>query len=271
MPDKALLVSVVDDDESVRESLPDLLIELGHSVRTFSSALEFLASDTADQTWCPLLDVSMPGMSGVELQVELKRHDKRIPIIFITATGDDVVRAQVVELGAVACLRKPFSDTALVEALRSVMTPNSVLSVDHTDIFGYNLWRTLDINPIINGVRPALHVIPGPESERRTGFITTNYEQRRSARGHWRRARQRSVHSERAGIEDLPIGSDGRFKIAAFGELYNITDRANFGNNYGDGKGTATYQLPTGYIGGFGAVSTTPNSFQVQFGARFTY
>ncbi len=124
MPDKALLVSVVDDDESVRESLPDLLNELGYSVRTFSSALEFLASDAPDHTWCLLLDITMPGMSGIELQAELKRHDKRIPIVFITATEDDAVRARVVELGAIACLRKPFSDTALLKALRSVMTPN---------------------------------------------------------------------------------------------------------------------------------------------------
>ena len=69
----------------------------------------------------------------------------------------------------------------------------------------------------------------------------------------------------------FPFGRDGRYKIATFGELYNITDRANFGTSYGNVKGTATYQLPTGYIGGFGAVSTTPNSFQAQFGARVTF
>ena len=69
----------------------------------------------------------------------------------------------------------------------------------------------------------------------------------------------------------FPFGRDGRYKIAAFGELYNITDRANFGTSYGSVQGTATYRLPTGYIGGFGAVSTTPNSFQAQFGARVTF
>ena len=67
------------------------------------------------------------------------------------------------------------------------------------------------------------------------------------------------------------FGSEARYKIAAFGELYNVTDRANFGTSYGDVQGTATYRLPTGYIGGFGAVSTTPNSFQVQFGARVNF
>jgi FixJ family two-component response regulator len=124
MPGKRSLVSVVDDDESIRESLPDLLHEFGYSVRTFSSPLEFLASDALDRTRCLLLDIAMPGMSGVELQAELKRQDKRIPIIFITATQDDAVRTRVVELGAAACLSKPFSDTALLEALRSVLAPN---------------------------------------------------------------------------------------------------------------------------------------------------
>jgi CheY-like chemotaxis protein len=120
-PDERSIVSVVDDDESVRESLPDLLNEFGYSVRTFSSALEFLAWDALEQTKCLVLDITMPGMTGIELQAELKRRDKRIPIIFITGTRDEAVRARVVELGAVACLTKPFSDTSLLEALRSVM------------------------------------------------------------------------------------------------------------------------------------------------------
>ena len=122
MPDERPLVCVVDDDESVRESLPDLLNEFGYSVRTFSSALEFLASDALDQTRCLLLDITMPVMTGIELQTELKRQDKRIPIIFISATRDDALRARVIERGAAACLTKPFSDTALLEALRSVMS-----------------------------------------------------------------------------------------------------------------------------------------------------
>jgi FixJ family two-component response regulator len=124
MPDESSLVSVVDDDESVRESLPDLLHEFGYSVRTFSSALEFLESDALAQTKCLILDVAMPGMNGIELQAELKRHDKLIPIVFITAIRDEVVRARVIKLGATACLTKPFSDAALLEALRSVLAPN---------------------------------------------------------------------------------------------------------------------------------------------------
>jgi FixJ family two-component response regulator len=123
MPDERPLVSVVDDDESVRESLPDLLNEFGYTVRTFSSAVEFLASDALDQTKCLLLDIAMPVMTGIELQAELRCRDKRIPIIFISATRDEAVRARVVESGATACLTKPFSDTALLEALRSVLTP----------------------------------------------------------------------------------------------------------------------------------------------------
>ena len=121
MPNERPLVSVIDDDESVRESLPDLLKEFGYSVRTFSSALEFLASDALDQTSCLLLDISMPVMTGIELQAELKRQNKRTPVIFITASRDEAVRARVIEQGAAACLTKPFSDTALLEALRSVM------------------------------------------------------------------------------------------------------------------------------------------------------
>jgi FixJ family two-component response regulator len=124
MPEKGLLVCVVDDDESVRESLPDLLNEFGYSVRTFSSALEFLGSDVVDRTSCLLLDISMPVMTGVELQAELKRQNKEIPIIFITASRDETVRARVINQGAAACLAKPFSDTVLLEALRSVMPSN---------------------------------------------------------------------------------------------------------------------------------------------------
>jgi FixJ family two-component response regulator len=111
------LVSVVDDDESVRESLPDLLREFGFAVRAFSSAKEFLASDCLDETRCLILDVAMPGMSGPELQRELKLRQPRIPIVFITAQREDTVRPQVLEQGAIECLFKPFSDTALLDAV----------------------------------------------------------------------------------------------------------------------------------------------------------
>jgi len=112
-----LLVSIVDDDESVRESLPDLLKEFGFTSRAFSSAEEFLASDALSQTKCIILDIVMPGMSGLELQQELKLRKIATPIIFITARRDETVRSRLIERGALACLIKPFSDTALLEAL----------------------------------------------------------------------------------------------------------------------------------------------------------
>ena len=116
---KRPLVSVVDDDESVRESLPDLLRELGYSVRAFSSAEEFLASDCVAETGCLLLDIAMPGMSGLDLQQELTVRGQEIPIVFITALADETVRPRALEQGAVECLFKPFSDTALFEALNA--------------------------------------------------------------------------------------------------------------------------------------------------------
>jgi len=118
------LVSVVDDDESVRESLPDLLGEFGFASRTFSSAEDFLASDCVDQTRCLILDIAMPGMSGPELQRELKLRGQEIPIIFITASTDKTVRPRLLEQGAVECLFKPFSDTALLEALNAALRVN---------------------------------------------------------------------------------------------------------------------------------------------------
>jgi FixJ family two-component response regulator len=118
---KCLLVSVVDDDESVRESLPDLLKEFGYAVRTFSSAEEFLTSDYVGKTRCLILDVALPGISGPDLQQELMLRQQAPPIVFITAHGDDIVRARLMERGAVECLSKPFSDTALYEALNAAV------------------------------------------------------------------------------------------------------------------------------------------------------
>jgi FixJ family two-component response regulator len=111
------LVSVVDDDESVRESLPDLLVEFGLNARVFTSAEEFLASDCIDGTRCLILDIAMPGMTGPELQRELGRQGRSIPIVYITAEKDETVRPRLIEQGAVECLFKPFSDAALQQAL----------------------------------------------------------------------------------------------------------------------------------------------------------
>lgn len=113
------LVSVVDDDESVRESLPDLLREFGFAVQAFSSGEEFLASKYVCETNCLILDIAMPGMSGPAVQQELMRRRKKIPIVFITAHSGEDVRPQLLRQGAVECLFKPFSDTALREALNA--------------------------------------------------------------------------------------------------------------------------------------------------------
>jgi len=111
------LISVVDDDESVRESLPDLLNEFGFAARAFSSAEAFLSSDCVDKTRCLILDVMMPRMTGLDLQQELTRRGQEIPVIFITARKDEALRARAFKQGAVKFLNKPFSDTALVDAL----------------------------------------------------------------------------------------------------------------------------------------------------------
>ena len=115
------LVSVVDDDESVRESLPDLLQELGFAVRAFASAEEFLASGAIGETRCLILDVSMPKMTGPDLLRELKARGQAVPTVFITAHGGAAMRPRLIELGAVECLSKPFSDTALRAALDTAL------------------------------------------------------------------------------------------------------------------------------------------------------
>jgi len=115
------LVSVVDDDESMRESLPDLLKEFGFAARAFSSAQEFLSSDCVGQTRCLVLDIAMPGMTGPGLQQELKLRRQDIPIVFITAHKDESLRSRMLEQGAVECLFKPFSDTALLLALNAAL------------------------------------------------------------------------------------------------------------------------------------------------------
>ena len=115
------LVSVVDDDESVRESLPDLLRQFGFAAAAFPSAEAFLASDVVTKTSCLLLDIAMPGMSGPELQQELLRRRQEIPIVFITAHGDSGVRPLLLARGAVECLSKPFSEVALLDALNAAL------------------------------------------------------------------------------------------------------------------------------------------------------
>lgn len=118
------LLSVVDDDESVRESLPDLLREFGFAARAFSSAEEFLSSDCVDETRCILLDIAMPGMTGPDLHQELKSRRREIPIVFITAQRDETIRARLLKEGAAGFLLKPFSDTALLAAINTALQIN---------------------------------------------------------------------------------------------------------------------------------------------------
>jgi FixJ family two-component response regulator len=115
------LVAVIDDNESVRESLPDLLKHIGFAVEAFESAEAFLESGVAARTHCLILDVGLPGMSGPDLQQELARQGRAIPIVFITAQGDASLRPRLLARGAVACLFKPFSDTALIDALNAAL------------------------------------------------------------------------------------------------------------------------------------------------------
>jgi FixJ family two-component response regulator len=116
-----LLISVVDDDESVRESLPDLLRACGFAAQAFASAEDFLASSAIEQTRCLILDIAMPGMTGFDLQQELTLRGHEIPIVFITAFGDETVRSRALAAGAVECLSKPFSETALLDAVAAAL------------------------------------------------------------------------------------------------------------------------------------------------------
>ncbi|PWT83721.1 MAG: two-component system response regulator [Blastocatellia bacterium] len=116
-----LLVSIVDDDESVRESLPHLIRQFGLDAKTFASAEAFLASEFVNATSCLVLDIAMPGMSGIDLHHELTKRGQTVPVVFITASGDRTVRRRVLAEGAVACLFKPFSGTALLDALNTAL------------------------------------------------------------------------------------------------------------------------------------------------------
>jgi FixJ family two-component response regulator len=115
------LISLVDDDESVRESLPDLLTELGFAVQVFASAEDFLASGAVGQTRCLILDIAMPAMSGPDLQDELRGRGLEIPIVFITGQRDEAIRPRMMARGAIEVLAKPFSETALLQAVTAAL------------------------------------------------------------------------------------------------------------------------------------------------------
>jgi FixJ family two-component response regulator len=115
------VISVVDDDESVRQSLGGLMRSVGFGVKVFSSAEEFLNSDDPRKTNCLILDVRMPGMDGFELQRRLEAGQYEIPVIFITAHGDEDLRQRALIAGAVDYLLKPFSEEALLNAVQAAL------------------------------------------------------------------------------------------------------------------------------------------------------
>lgn len=116
----SLRISVVDDDESVRESLEGLLRSTSSAVETFDSAEAFLAAGAELRADCLILDISMPNMTGPELQQELTERGARLPIIFITARADRALVARLLKRGASACLFKPFDEDELLNAIRLV-------------------------------------------------------------------------------------------------------------------------------------------------------
>jgi FixJ family two-component response regulator len=115
------MVCVVDDDDSVRESLPDLLLELGFASEVFAAPSQFLQSGFVDKADCLLLDIAMPGMSGPELRQELVRRGYDLPTIFMTAHTDFASQPEI-RAGLFECLIKPFSETALLEALKRALS-----------------------------------------------------------------------------------------------------------------------------------------------------
>jgi len=112
------LVVIVDDDLSVRESLPELLRQCGFAATAFPSADALLASDVLGQAACLILDIAMPGVSGIALARELGRRGQAPPIVFISGDTDERERSRLLQEGAVACVFKPFGEGVLLAAVR---------------------------------------------------------------------------------------------------------------------------------------------------------
>jgi FixJ family two-component response regulator len=119
--DQTPVVSIVDDDASVRIATHRLLRSLGFTAHTFASADEFLRSPLMDSTSCIIADIQMPGMSGLDLQAVLRTQARQLPIIFITAFPEDKIRARAMDGGAVCVLAKPFDGTMLIEQLEAAL------------------------------------------------------------------------------------------------------------------------------------------------------
>ena len=119
------LIAVVDDDQSIREALENLISSVGFEVKLFASAEEYLDSDTPSQTDCAILDVRLPGITGLELQQRLVAEEQSIPVIVITAQGDDKTHDEAVAAGAIAFLKKPVTEAALLSAVESALNRNA--------------------------------------------------------------------------------------------------------------------------------------------------
>jgi len=125
---------VIDDDASVRKSLSRLLRSAGYTAETFSSAEEFLRREHFDGVGCILLDVRMPGLSGMDLQEELNKADYHIPIVFVTGHGDIPMTVEAMKKGAVDFLTKPFDDEELLQALRAAIEKDRNARAEHTEV-----------------------------------------------------------------------------------------------------------------------------------------
>jgi FixJ family two-component response regulator len=119
--EKSRVVAIVDDDEFIRDALHGLMRAAGFSALAFASGEEFLNSGELERTACLIADIRMPGMSGLELQSELKKDHHRIPIIFITAQGDEKIRMQALRAGAVKFLTKPLDRGVLLDSVRTAL------------------------------------------------------------------------------------------------------------------------------------------------------
>jgi FixJ family two-component response regulator len=115
------MISIVDDDQSVREATDALVRSLGYAAATFASAEEFLSSDCVRTTSCLITDVQMPGLSGIDLQQRLLAQGLRLPIIFVTAFPDARIRQRAIDAGAVDFLSKPLSDERLISCLDAAL------------------------------------------------------------------------------------------------------------------------------------------------------
>jgi FixJ family two-component response regulator len=119
------VISIIDDDESVREATKSLVRSLGYKAAVFASAEEYLQSSRLDDSSCLITDLHMPGMSGADLQDRLIADGRQIPMIFVTAYYEEKVRDRVIDAGAYGFLRKPFNDESLIECLDKALTAAS--------------------------------------------------------------------------------------------------------------------------------------------------